>query len=96
MAGLSNSTPTFAYNIVSKKGRYVLNVTNAAEILVRDDKTGDLSVDLARCPKICPNLPYSKIYVSVPVEEGMEPAIMRMEAGSKGDLWIREDGPNAT
>jgi len=29
------------------------------------------------------------------IEDGKEPAIMRMEAGSKGDLWIRQDGPNA-
>ena len=33
MAGLSSSTPTFAYNIVSKQGRYVLNITNATKIL---------------------------------------------------------------
>ena len=31
MAGLS--TPTFAYNIVSKQGRYALNITNATKIL---------------------------------------------------------------
>ena len=93
----SSSTPTFAYNIVSKQGRYILNITNATEIFIRDDKTGSLSVHLqvAGCPHICPNLPYSEIYISVPVEHGKEPAILRFEAGSKGDLWIRKYDPNA-
>ena len=47
MAGLKNSCDGFAYAIDnSKKGGYVLNITNTAAILVRNEVTGKIEVDL--------------------------------------------------
>ena len=95
MAGLKNSCDGFAYAIDnSKEGGYVLNITNAAAILVRNEVTGKIEVDLNRCPPLCPNLPYTEIYVTLPIEDGTEPMIIRMQSGPQGYLWIREDGPN--
>ncbi len=38
----------------------MLNITNAAAIIIRDKMTGDFaaSADILRCPPIVPNLPY--------------------------------------
>ena len=101
MAGLKNSCDGFAYAIDFKDGGYVLNITNAAAILARNEMTGKIEFDLNRCPPLCPNLrlPYAEINVTIPINvtirhHGTEPAIMRMQSGPKGDLWIREDGPN--
>jgi len=94
MAGLKNSCDGFAYAIDFKDGGYVLNITNAAAILARNEVTGKIEFDLNRCPPLCPNLPYAEINVTIPIADGTEPAIMRMQSGPKGDLWIREDGPN--
>jgi hypothetical protein len=41
MAGLKNACDGFAYSIDSKQGSYVLNITNATAILIRDEMTGD-------------------------------------------------------
>ena len=30
----------------------------------------------------------------MPIVEGAESMIMRMQSGPNGDLWIRKDGPN--
>ena len=46
MAGLKNSCNRFAYAIDSKDGGYVLNITNAAAILVCNEVTGKIEVDL--------------------------------------------------
>ena len=47
MADLKNSFDGFAYAIDdSKEGGYVLNITNAAAILVRNEVTGKIEVDL--------------------------------------------------
>jgi len=94
MAGLQGSCNGFAYTIDSKKGGYVLNITNATAILIRDEMTGDFAADVLRCPPIVPNLPYSEINITIPINGGKEPMIMRMHSGPKGDLWIRKDGPN--
>ncbi len=58
--GLKNSCYRFAYPIDSKEGGYVLNITNAAAILIRDEMTGDFVSDVLRCPlqAIVPNIPY--------------------------------------
>ncbi len=58
MAGLQGSCNGFAYTIDSKEGVYVLNITNAAAILIRDEMTGDFAADVLRCASIVPNLPY--------------------------------------
>ena len=45
--------------IHSEEGHYVLNITFAAAILVRNQATGQFEVDLnrwIRCPPICPNI----------------------------------------
>jgi len=94
MAGLKNSCNGFAYTIHSEGGRYVLNITDAAAILVRDEATAKFEVDLNLCLPICPNLPYAEIYVTIPNIDGAEPMITRMQSGPNGDLWIRKDGPN--
>jgi len=94
MAGLQGSCNGFAYTIDSKQGSYVLNITNATAILIRDEMTGDFAADVLRCPPIVPNLPYSEINITIPINGGKEPMIMRMHSGPKGDLWIRKDGPN--
>ena len=95
MSGLKNtSSDCFAYTIDSKEGGYVLNITNASAILIRDEMTGDFAADVLRCPPIVPNLPYSEINITIPINGGKEPMIMRMHSGPKGDLWIRKDGPN--
>ena len=94
MAGLKNTCNCFAYTIDSKEGGYVLNITNASAILIRDEMTGDFAADVLRCPPIVPNLPYSEINITIPINGGKEPMIMRMHSGPKGDLWIRKDGPN--
>ena len=94
MAGLKNACDCFAYTIDSKEGGYVLNITNAAAILIRDETTGDFAADVLRCPPIVPNLPYSEINITITINGGKEPMIMRMHSGPKGDLWIRKDGPN--
>ena len=81
----------FAYRIErTEKGGYVLHITNATAILVRNAENGDVGVDLSLCPAICPNLPYTEIFVSYAIND--EPIIVRMQSGPKGDLWIREDG----
>ena len=41
MAGLKNACDGFAFSIDSKQGSYVLNITNATAILIRDEMTGD-------------------------------------------------------
>ena len=47
MASLKNSCYCFAYAVDdSKEGGYVLNITNAAAILVRNEVTGKIEVDL--------------------------------------------------
>ena len=56
MACLKNACYCFAYTIDSKEGGYVLNITNAAAILIRDETTGDFAADILRCPPIVPNL----------------------------------------
>ena len=95
MAGLKNSCDGFAYAIDnSKEGGYVLNITNAAAILARNEETGKIEFDLNQCPPLCPNLPYADINITIPIVDGTEPAIMRMQSGPKGDLWIREAGLN--
>jgi hypothetical protein len=91
MAGLTNSCDGFAYRIErTEKGGFVLHITNATAILVRNAENGDVGVDLSLCPAICPNLPYTEIFVSYAIND--EPIIVRMQSGPKGDLWIREDG----
>ena len=94
MAGLKNSCNGFAYAIDdSKEGGYVLNITNAAAILVCNEVTGKIEVDLSRCPPLCPNLPGPSLrrnkchHDTIPIVDGTEP--MRMQSGPKGDLWIR-------
>ena len=96
MAGLKNSCDGFAYAIDFKDGGYVLNITDAAAILARNEVTGKIEFDLNRCPPLCPNLrlPYAEINVTIPIADGTEPAIMRLQSGPKGDLWIREAGLN--
>jgi len=37
---------------------------------------GDVGVDLSLCPAICPNLPYTEIFVSYAIND--EPIIVRM------------------
>ena len=92
MAGLTNSCGGFAYRIErTEKGGFVLHITNATAILVCSAENGDVEVDLSLCPAICPNLPYTEIFVSYAIND--EPIIVRMQSGPKGDLWIREDGP---
>ena len=51
-------------------------------------------VELNQCPPICPNLPYMEIYVTLPIKDGTEPMIIRMQSGPQAYLWIREDGLN--
>ena len=47
MAGLKNSCDGFAHAIDnSKKGGYVLDITNTAAILVWNEVTGKIEVDL--------------------------------------------------
>ena len=48
MAGLKNSCDGFAYAIDNSKkgGKYVLNIANTAAILVRNEVTGKIEVDL--------------------------------------------------
>ena len=47
MAGLKNSCNSFAYAIDdSKEGGYVLNITKAAAILIWNEVTGKIEVDL--------------------------------------------------
>ena len=53
--------------------------------------TEDYSINLSLCPAICPNLPYSDIFVHYTIQD--EPIIVRMQSGPEGGLWIREDGP---
>ena len=77
MAGLTNSCDGFAYRIErTEKGGYVLHITNATAILVRNAENGDIGVDLSLCPAICPNLPYTEIFVSYAIND--EPIIVRM------------------
>ena len=59
MAGLKNTCDGFKYTIHSEEGHYVLNITNAAAILVRNEATGKLEVDLNRCQSIFPNFFYA-------------------------------------
>ena len=88
MAGLKNSCYGFAYAIDdSKEGGYVLNITNSAAILVGNEVTLKIAVDLNRRAPLCPNLPYAEINVTIPIVDGTEPTIMRMQSGPKGDLW---------
>jgi hypothetical protein len=56
MSGFKNASDCFAYTIDSKEGGYVLNITNASAILIRDEMTG--AADILRCPPIVPNPPY--------------------------------------
>ena len=77
MVGLTNSCDGFAYRIErTEKGGYVLHITNATAILVRNAENGDVGVDLSLCPAICPNLPYTEIFVSYAIND--EPIIVRM------------------
>ncbi len=100
MAGLKNACYGFAYHVESKGGDYVLNITDAAAVLVCNKMTGGCDVHLDRCAPICSdcsNLPYAKICVTVPIaEDGLEPMIMRIQFGPKDSevIWIRKDGPN--
>ena len=94
MADLKNACDGFAYAIDSKEGGYVLNITNAAAILIRDKMNGDFAPDVLRCPSIVPNLPYLEKNITIPINCGEEPMIMLMHSGPKGDLWIRKDGRN--
>ena len=55
MAGLKNACDGFAYTIDSKEGGYVLNITNASAILIRDEMTGDFAAGVLRV------IPISKI-----------------------------------
>ena len=55
MSGLKNTSDCFAYTIDSKEGGYVLNITNAAAILIRDEMTGDFAAGVLRV------IPISKI-----------------------------------
>ena len=57
MAGLKNSCNGFAYAIDFKDGGYVLNITNAAAILARNEMTGKIEFDLNRCPPLCDSVP---------------------------------------
>ena len=92
MAWLSNSCDGFAYSIDAKEGGYVMNITNAVAILTRDKVTGQVVLELTWCPPICPNLPYPEINVTMPIVEGAEPVIMRMQSGPNSNLWICKDG----
>ena len=94
MAGLKNSCNGFAYTIHSEGGCCVLNIADAAAILVRNEATAKFEVDLKLCPPICPNLPYAEIYGTILNVDGAEPMIMLMQSGPNGDLWICKDGPN--
>ena len=67
MAGLKNSCNGFAYTIHSEGGRCLLNIADAAAILVRNEATAKFEDDLNLCPPICPNLPYAEIYVTIPL-----------------------------
>ncbi len=69
MSGLKNASDCFAYTIDSKEGGYVLNITNASAILIRDEMTGDFAADVLRCPPIVPNLPYSEINIPIPIKK---------------------------
>ena len=75
MAGLRNACDGFAYTVNSTEGGYVLNITNAAAILICSD--GQFEVELSRCPPICPNLPYTEIYVTLSIEDGSRAAPLR-------------------
>ena len=55
----------------------MLNIADAAAIVVRNEATVKFEVDLNLCPPICPNLPYVEIYVTIPNVDGAEPMIMR-------------------
>ena len=46
---------------------------NICCILIRSD--GQFEVELSLCPPICPNLPYTEIYVTLPIEDGTEPCM---------------------
>ena len=81
MAGLTNSCDGFAYRIErTEKGGYVLHITNATAVIVRrgnaEKGDRDVGVDLSLCPAICPNLPYTEIFVSYAIND--EPIIVRM------------------
>ena len=89
MAGLHNSCDGFAYLIDAKEGGYVLNITNAVAILTSDKISGQVVFEVTRCPPVCPNLPYAEINVTMPIVEGTEHMIMRMQSSPNGDLWIR-------
>ena len=69
MSGLKNASDCFAYTIDSKEGGYVLNITNASAILIRDEMTGDFAADVLRCPPIVPNLPYSEINITISIKK---------------------------
>ena len=66
----------------------MLNITNAAAILEQKE-TGQFGFDVTQCPVICPNLSYYA-EITHSIEDGQAPMIMRMQAGSKGDLWIEK------
>ena len=55
-----------------------MHITNAraTAILVRNAENCDVGVDLFMCPAICPNLPYTEIFVSYAIND--EPIIVRM------------------
>ena len=50
MAGLKKACYCFAYTIDSKQGSYVLNITNATAILIRDEMTGDFCDRCSQMP----------------------------------------------
>ena len=74
MAGLTHSCDGFAYRIErTEKGGYVLHITNYRTV---NAENGDVGVDLSLCPAICPNLPYTEIFVSYAIND--ESIIVRM------------------
>ena len=65
-----------------------MNTTNAAAILVQKE-TGQFGFDVTICPVICPNHSYYA-EITHSIEDCQAPMTMRMQAGSKGDLWIEK------
>ena len=76
MADMRNASDGFAYMVNSTEGGYVQNITITTAILIRSEETGQFEVELNWCPTICPNLPYTEIYVTLPIKDGMEPMII--------------------
>ena len=77
------------YKVLSKVLLYCTIVLHFCMLLLLRSE-----VEINQCPSICPNLPYTEIYVTLPIKDGMEPLSIRMQSGPQGYLWIREDGLN--